>query len=158
MTKPVLLGHIIDALNAVSIEISYYLDKENAKVLLVSDEEMSLAETDSSIDEIPEWQREGVEVAKRVLEEHENLIPLPDQFEIDERSIMFQFTYTLKDSETRDKLLQALHGKRPYRHFKDTVYALGLSDGWHAFKDKALKEIAIEWCEVHNVQYIEIKR
>jgi hypothetical protein len=153
MTKPALLSDIVDAFYGASDETNHYLNKENGKVYIISDEEMSYAEDDTLIDDLPDWQREDVEIAKLVLEEDENLLRLPDQFDLNERSIMLDFTYSLEDTGIKEKLLQALNGKRPYRRFKDTVIDLGLDKDWYAFLNITYIEIAKEWCKDHDVEY-----
>jgi hypothetical protein len=31
----------------------------------------------------------------------------------------------------------------------------GLADDWYRYRDEALREIAIAWCEAHGLQYTE---
>ena len=51
------------------------------------------------------------------------------------------------------QLERALHGRGAFRMFKDTVHRLGLQDAWYAFRDRALREIAIDWCEANGIEW-----
>jgi hypothetical protein len=36
---------------------------------------------------------------------------------------------------------------------KDRVHAYGIAEAWYRFREGALREIAIAWCEEHAIPY-----
>ena len=74
---------------------------------------------------------------------------LPDQYEIDEYSIMEDFAEEVQEPE----LMAALQRHHPFRRFKDTIYELGIEDKYYAFREDAFYEIAKEWCLDYGVPY-----
>ena len=82
-------------------------------------------------------------------------IPAPDQRELDEYRIMVSFTGTVRDSQKKELLDVALEGRGAFRRFKDTLYRVGLTDEWYAYRHKAFVEKARSWCEWHEIDYVE---
>jgi hypothetical protein len=31
----------------------------------------------------------------------------------------------------------------------------GIADDWYRYRDEVLREIALDWCEAHGIQYTE---
>ena len=85
----------------------------------------------------------------------DDLIALPDQYDIHEYKMMQDFIETIEDVKTYNLLASAIRGKGAFRHFKDTAHILGVIDEWYTFRDKAYKQKAIEWCNDHNIEYEE---
>ena len=155
MSKPVLLSDILDALSFVNEETEYYLEKESGVVHMVTSDDMFLAADESSLSDIPDWQKESVEITKKIINEEGEFLHLPDQFDLNEKSVMLDFAYLQKNEDHKKELLEALSQRRPYRRYKDTVIYLGIENEWYAFKDKRLKEFAIEWCKENEIEYKE---
>ena len=76
---------------------------------------------------------------------------LPDQYEIDEYSIMEDFAEEVQEPE----LMAALQRHHPFRRFKDTIYELGIEDKYYAFREDAFYEIAEKWCQNYGVPYVD---
>jgi hypothetical protein len=55
-------------------------------------------------------------------------------------------------------LLNAIRGKGAFRYFKDTLYRYRREKEWFAFREEALRDIAIEWCEKNGIEYVEDRR
>jgi hypothetical protein len=53
----------------------------------------------------------------------------------------------------REDLLHAIFDAGAFRHFKATVRRCGIEQDWFAFRDEALREIAREWCEEHQIKW-----
>ena len=87
--------------------------------------------------------------------ETEHYFPLPDQFELHEYQIMEQFCFSVEDVDIRDELCGAIRGRGAYRRFKDRVQVYGMAEAWYRYRDAALREIAVAWCEAHGLQYTE---
>jgi hypothetical protein len=80
-------------------------------------------------------------------------VRLPTQHNINEYSIMEAFAEATTDAIKREQLFRALKGRKPFRHFKDTMSYLGLEKAYYAFRHLAFLGIAKEWCEEHNIPY-----
>ena len=76
---------------------------------------------------------------------------LPDQFDIDECSIMRRFCQTVENDELRRGLLRSIQGRGASMRITSAVEAFGIAEEWSAFRNKALKDIAIEWLEKHEL-------
>jgi hypothetical protein len=87
-----------------------------------------------------------------------NFIRLPNQYDIHEYSIMEDFAETILDDRKREKLFDALHGRKPFRHFKDTLNYIGLDQAYYAFRSSAFIGIAMEWCKDNDIPCISRKK
>jgi hypothetical protein len=154
MLSPVKLDAIIEGMESQSDEIISYLNKKTSEVIIISDEEFSAAEFEEPMEDFPEWQQEQIKIAKEILET-DDYIALPDKYEIDEYHIMERFCLSINDDKIRDILYSGIKGRGAFRIFKDNIRRYGLVDEWYKFRDEALKQIAIEWCECHEIPFTE---
>ena len=88
------------------------------------------------------------------IDSSDNYVRLPNQRDIHEYSIMENFAESCPDAGKRAKLLRALTGRKPYRHFKDELNYIGLDEVYYAFRFLAFVNIAKEWCEENEIPYI----
>ena len=58
--------------------------------------------------------------------------------------IMEDFIFTVEDEHLRDRLLEALNSKKPFRYFRATVEDSPLLDAWYDFKDARMKQWVLE--------------
>ncbi len=118
----------------------------------MSDEELSAAEDQIPLDQFPEWQHQILLVARDILDT-DHYIKLPSPYEIHEYRLMEQFCHTLADDALSDTLSQTLKGRGAFRRFKDHISRYGLEQAWYAYRENALKEIAIAWCLRNEIAY-----
>lgn len=78
---------------------------------------------------------------------------LPDQFDINECSIMRRFCQTVENDELRRGLLRSIQGRGASMRIRSTVDAFGVAEEWNAFRNEALQEVAIDWLESHGIAY-----
>ncbi len=154
MNKPVKLSDIIDAIEIMTDESSSYLNMKTGEVVMITDEEMGAAEEDEPLEEYPEWQRELIETARKVLET-EDYISLPDKFDVHEYSIMERFCLSIDDEKIRNIMYSSIKGSRAFRRFKDYIHEYDIADEWYKYKSEALKQMAIDWCKENNVEYVQ---
>ena len=70
MAAEVKLELIIEALEMADDSVSSYLDVETGEVRSITEEEFELAEDPQTvIEELPDWQRESVKLARSIQEE-----------------------------------------------------------------------------------------
>ena len=152
MPVPVKLADILEGLEFQSDERFAYLHTTTGDVVCITEEELRAAENNEPLEDFPDWQHDAIRSAKDIVDT-DHYLPLPDRFEIHEYSIMERFCLSLDDADLRDDLCQALRGRGAFRRFKDRVQAYGIAEDWYRYRDAALREIAIAWCEAHDIPY-----
>jgi hypothetical protein len=152
MPAKVQLKDLVDALDMQMDEHSTFLDLDTGQVESVSNELLSAAEEGEDEPHLPEWQQPEWELAKRIAAAG-RFEALPTKFDIHEWGIMEEFADTVKSGPVREDVTRALHGSGAFRRFKDTVRRHGIEDTWFAFRTEALRQIAIEWCEEHQIDW-----
>lgn len=153
MAIRVKLDDIIDGLESQSDESSSFLNTKTGEVVLMTDYAMRAAEDDEPLEELPDWERDLVAVAREIIAETGRYIPLPTKYDIDEYSIMENFCTSLDNQEIGDALYDIISGSGAFRRFKDAIYKYGVEDEWHTYRDNAIKEIAIKWCRENNIEF-----
>ena len=153
MAIRVKLHDVIDGLESQSDESSSFLNRETGEVVLITDEELRAAEEDDPIEDFPEWQQDMVRIAREIIAETGDYIPLPTKFDINEYGIMERFRLSLDDPEISDVLYGSIKGSGAFRRFKDAIHEYGVADDWHSYRNDALKEIAIEWCQENDIEF-----
>ncbi|NTU53669.1 MAG: hypothetical protein HGA97_08255 [Chlorobiaceae bacterium] len=161
MQPVICLKDFIEEMDCVSEEIRVFLNIQTGKFVLLTREildAMEAAEADESsegIDEndsVPEWQTEMMQEADEVLS-NADYRELPDQFDIDEYSIMERFCFSMEDEMLSSRLLKSIQGKGAFRRFKDTVHECGIAEDWYAWREDAFKEVARDWLENNGVAF-----
>jgi len=153
MAIRVKLDDIIDGMECQSDESSSFLNTKTGEVVLMTDYAMRAAEDDEPLEDLEDWERDLVAIAREILAETGEYIPLPTKYDIDEYSIMERFCMSLDRQEIGDILYDLISGSGAFRRFKDAIYKYGVEDEWHTYRDNALKEIAIEWCRENNIEF-----
>src|SRR5438105_4066602 len=154
MAVQVKLKDIIEGLEFLTDEGSSYLNTTTGEVVYVTTEELRAAEEDAPLEAFPEWQHDAIRIAGEIIET-DYYLPLPDRFEIHEYSIMERFCLSVNDDDLRDDLCDAIRGRGAFRRFKDRVQVYGMAEDWYRYRDAALREIAIAWCEAYGIRYTE---
>jgi hypothetical protein len=146
------LADILEGMDFQSDERSSYLNTMTGEVVSITDEELRAAENDAPLEEFPDWQHDAIRMAGEILET-DHYLPLPDRFEIHEYSIMERFCLSMDDEDMRDDLCDVIRGRGAFRRFKDRMQVYGMAEEWYQYRDAALREIAIAWCEAHGILY-----
>jgi Uncharacterised protein family (UPF0158) len=154
MTVQVKLQDILEGMDFQSDEQSSFLNLTTGEVVSVTDEEFRAAENDVPLEDFPEWQHDAIRIAKDIIET-DSYLQLPDRFEINEYHIVERFCLSVDDEDIRDDLCNAIRGRGAFRYFKDRIQAYGIAEEWYRYRDEALREIAMAWCEAHSLQYTE---
>src|SRR6266481_8927041 len=149
MTIQVKLQDILEGMDFQSDEQSSFLNLTTGAVAAITDEELRAAEHDEALEDFPEWQHDQIRITREMLET-DHYLPLPDRFEINEYQIMERFCLSREDDDLCDDLCNAIRGRGAFRRFKDSIQAYGIAEEWYRYRDAALREIAIAWCEAHG--------
>jgi hypothetical protein len=154
MTVQVKLQDILEGMDFQSDERSTYLNTTTGEVVFITDEELRAAEENAPLEDFPEWQHDAIRIAGEILET-DHYLPLPDRFEINEYRMMERFCLSVDDEDMRDDLCDAIRGRGAFRRFKDRMQAYGMAEDCYRYRDEALREIAMAWCEAHDIPYTE---
>jgi len=127
-----ILFDIIDLLDAGEI---VYLHRETKEVLSYPDPQR-WSESEH-IDVIEE-------VKARAAAEPDMFVVIDPPEPRDGYRIMEDFIFTVEEEQLRDRLLEALNSKKPFRYFRATVEDSPLCDAWYDFKDARMKEWLLE--------------
>lgn len=149
---------LIDEMDMQTDEYNKYLNKETGDIIMVSTEDLSIAEEsgeDDDFSQYPEWHRESLQEALDVIVNWDKYIGLPDKWDIHEYDIMERFCGSVENGRISDALYSAIRGKGAFRRFKDTLHRFGIEQKWYSFYEDALRHIAIRWCEDEGIEYVE---
>lgn len=153
MEARVKLSDIIEGLEFQSDESSSFLNTKTGEVVLMTDYAMRAAEENEPFEDVPDWEKELVTIAREILAETGEYIQLPTKYDIDEYSIMENFCTSLDKQEIGDILYDLISGSGAFRRFKDAVYKYRVEDEWNTYRENTIKEIAIEWCRQNNIEF-----
>jgi len=155
MPAAVRLSDIVDALEMPGDESSSFLDRDTGQVETVSHALLREAEEPSGDEEpdLPAWQKEEWEIAKRIVSTGGRFQKLPSKFAVHEWAIMQDFSGSVQSDRIREDLLHAIHGAGAFRNFKDALRRHRIEQAWFQFRAEALRQIAIEWCEEHEIEW-----
>jgi predicted homoserine dehydrogenase-like protein len=153
MGFPVKLSDIIEAIEFQMDESSAYLNKKTGEVVTVTQEDFEAAENQDALDEYPEWQHESIKTAQEILDHEEDFIGLPTKYDVHEYQIMESFILSIKDREISDALYSAIKGKGVFRRFKDNIFRFNIEDEWYKYREDAIKQVAIDWCELNQIKF-----
>ncbi|MDJ0706882.1 MAG: UPF0158 family protein [Leptolyngbyaceae cyanobacterium MO_188.B28] len=145
------LSDIVDAMDLTSEMIRAFLHRPTGEVVMLSADTISTAQEEDDFSGYLDWEQQDLETAKQVLETNDYL-ELPDQFEIDEYSIMESFCCTLNDRLSADMLNQ-IRGSGAFRRFKNAIHRYDVADDWYQYKQASLEKIAADWLEMEGVAY-----
>ena len=148
------LSDLIEGLDFQSDEQSSFLNLTTGEVVSITDEELHAAENDAPLEDFPEWQHDAIRIAKDIVET-DHYLPLPDRFEIHKYQIMERFCLSVDDDDLREELCDAIRGRGAFRRCKDRIQVYGMAEAWYRYRDEALREIAVAWCEEHGIPYTE---
>jgi hypothetical protein len=77
------------------------------------------------------------------------------QFFCPEYEMMEDFCLTIRNEKNQEIILSSIKGKGAFRRFKDNVIRLGVEEQWYSYRKERYKQVAIEWCQDNNIDYIE---
>lgn len=152
MSDKIKLNLLIQEMDSQSDEMSAFFNKKTKEIVFVSDDEFRMAEDEEPIEELPEWLQEQINIAEEILY-GDNWIPLPSKFEIHEYNIMEEFCLSIKDEKLSDIIYDSIKGSRAFRNFRNNIIKSNLENDWYKFRDEAMRDIAIDWCEGNNITY-----
>ena len=155
MRQLVKLSEIIEVIDLLSEELTSYLNIKTGQIITITEEDIRTVEDGDTLDDYPEWQLEDVRAAREFLDNEDDCLALPTKYDLDEYGIMEKFCLSVEDREMSETLYSSIKGKGAFRRFKDTVHRLDLADEWYKYRDQAIRQIAIDWCDFHKIKFID---
>jgi hypothetical protein len=153
IATPAKVQDLIDALDMQGDQAASYLNRDTGEVHLISHDALAIAADGTGADEaLGDCEEEELQLAQRVLDS-DRYVELPTSWDVHEWHIMEAFCYSLDDVDIRADCLSAIRGRGAFRYFKDQLARHGLRNSWYAFRGEALRKIAIEWCQEHQIAF-----
>lgn len=155
--EPVSLNDVVQEMQTIFDTRTVYFQRSTGKFIMITDEHVHAVESDALLDDYPEWEQEIIRETADFLEREDDgdHVSLPDRYDIHEYAIMEGFCSTVENRKLANDLFRSIAGKGAFRKFKDALHRHGIEKSWYAFKDRAYKEIAREWCEDHGISWKE---
>lgn len=147
------LATIVDGIEFQTDETKSFLNLSTAEVDIFTDDEIDTASSGDDISEHADWYKVAIARAKEYLENEENYLPLPSQFEVNEYRIMEEFISELPIEEQREALFKSIKGKGAFSRFRRGLERFLLIDKWYKYKEEALIDFAEQWCKEKNIDY-----
>ena len=116
-----------------------FLNTQTAEIVNLSEDPYMSCEEDKEL-----WEE---------IEESDDYVRLPDQYELHEKWIMEHFAYEIGNERVFEMLSNALRKRHPYRVFKDKINELGISQLYYDYRSQAYLDKAEEWCRENSVAY-----
>lgn len=141
------------AFQSGSWEMRYYLDLETGDVVMVTDEIAGYLE-DPPDWELSDWMKQAIEEARQVEAGYgTRYVQIPQADTHEDYRDMERFISTVRDSDLRDRLWQAIEGRGAFRYFKDVLAEHPSErEHWFAFKDRCIYERVSDWLESEDIE------
>lgn len=152
-------------------ELSYYLDLETGKVIMVNDEtrqqlkellETTEAETIDAADKViqeadtMDWEKDLLSLAASVeFGDDSRFIEIPPADSRDGYEDMEAFIETVSDGRLQELLKVAIQGQGAFRRFKDVLARdMQEREKWFRFRDERLQQRMLDWLDMENINPI----
>lgn len=83
----------------------------------------------------------------------EHYAPIPDKEELNEYQMMERFCDLVTNEKIQDDLFVAIQGKGAFGRFNTAIRCHNIKDQWYKFRDSCIREIAVEFCKQHGLDY-----
>ena len=151
--RPVPLLELVQEMECHSDLMTVYFRISTGEFVTVTEEHLRIAEAEGSFENRAEWEQDAIRLAAELIDNEDDFIPLPSQYDIHEYSIMEEFCYTQEKPEIKIELLRAISGKGAFRRFREAICHYAIEKTWYKFKTEAYRIIARNWCEEHGLSW-----
>lgn len=134
--KTVYLEDIADAFEECMDGWAQFLDTRTGEIVALSEDPYMACEEDQEL-----WEE---------IDETDDYVRLPNQYELHEKSIMEKFAYESGNKRVSEVLFDALRRRHPYRCF---INDLGISQIYYDYRNRTYINTAEEWCRNYHVPY-----
>jgi hypothetical protein len=155
MGFPIKIGEIVEAIDLQTDETTAFLNKKTGEIVTILAEEFNAVGNQELLEEAPEWERADMRKAQEILGNGRDFLRLPAKDKIDDYQIMEKFCLSVRDRKISEGLYVSIKGKGAFRRFKDQILRPGIADQWYKYREEAIKQIAIDWCKSHRIDFEE---
>ena len=127
---------IADAFEECMDGWAQFLDTRTGESVALSEDPYMACEEDQEL-----WEE---------IDETDDYVRLPNQYELHEKSIMEKFAYESGNKRVSEVLFDALRRRHPYRCF---INDLGISQIYYDYRNRTYINTAEEWCRNYHVPY-----
>jgi hypothetical protein len=154
--KPVKLDDLVGEIEMQMEDTFTFLNTLTGEVITLTREEYGAAEDEKPVEKFPEWQRENIEKAIKIIEDEDGVyVDFTLRNDFNEYEIIEDFIGTLEDEDIREELFEAIQGRGAFRRFKDGIIEHGVDKQWYKYKESKIKELVIEWCREQDIEIQE---
>ncbi len=133
------LSVMVEGLKWVCGKDTVYINIQKNTLVNIADPSLSDIPSDHAILEIEEHKDEYLE--------------LPSYKQIDTKKIAQDYVNSLNEGAVKARLNKALKGFMPMHKFLKQIDIFEYNDNWYNFRSKALKQIAINFLNMKNIEY-----
>ena len=133
------LSVMVEGLKWVCGKDTVYINIKKNTLVNIADPSLSDIPSDHIVDEIEEHKDDYVE--------------LPNYKQIDTKKIALEYVDSLNEGAVKQRLSKALKGFMPMYKFLKQIDIFEYNDNWYNFRSKALKQIAINFLNMKNIEY-----
>lgn len=154
MSLPVSLAEVACAMEGADDQCTVYLNRVTGELVMITEEEVELAESGEPDSSVPEWQQEHLPRVREVLSS-ETCIPLPHQSEIGAYAVMERFCESIEVPALRAAFLETIRGSGAFRRFKDAIYGHDIAGEWYEFRTEAVRALAADFLTAEGISFTE---
>jgi hypothetical protein len=155
MKRAVRLSEIVESWDSSDPWTTFYLNKKTGQIIPITNVEFCEAEKPFHAAPEPDGSPDNRQIAKAVLDGDERYIRLPSRAELEEYAVMEQFCASVEDDLISETLSETLKDIRGSEAFEKALIRYGLAEDFHAWHRRESKSAAKEWCETHDIVFIE---
>jgi hypothetical protein len=133
------LSVMVEGLKWVYGHDTVYINIKNNTLVNIADPTLSDLPIEDALIEIEEKKDEYLE--------------LPSHKQIDYKKIAKDYVYSLNEGAVKMRLEKTLNGPFAMRRFLKQIKIFEYNDNWYNFRTKALKNIAINFLNMKNIEY-----
>lgn len=91
------------------------------------------------------------------IEEHEEerYYYLPSSYAFHDSELIEKYINEIKNENIQEELEDVFYGKGKYKRFKEALREFRMENDYYNFRKEYLKNMAIEWCQINNIEYEE---
>lgn len=146
------LREIVNEMPLISDQVDVFLNVVTGELVTVCEEDEF--EDDGRESEGEDGQQQ-IDLELDEIIESDDYIPLPSRHEIHEYKIMESFCLSFPDEKISQDLMAQIRGSGAFRRFNNALRRYDLDQNWYHYRDQAFKQIAIEWMEENEIEFID---
>ena len=101
-----------------------------------------------------DWERELIEYLYDLENNPQDYIKLPKTDEINELNMMIDFCNSFSDFSIHDIINKNINDIKKIIEMKKIIQVKNLLSEWYDYREQSEKQIAIDWCNHNNIEYI----